>query len=143
MEETFGTVVIVLVVLGAVFAAISYVGTGKLYSGIGKTGGLTLDEPKAVRGPKAGSPAAKAEADAEIRQMVEAKNARRVRRGQAPLDVDEEVAALTRPAPVAHDAGLREEVRQLVVARNERRARAGKPPLDVEEEVDRQLRELG
>ena len=75
--------------------------------------------------------------------MLEAKNERRAARGQAPLDVDEELASLTAsPSPPA-DAGQREEVRQLVVARNERRLRQGKAPLDVEQEVERQLRELG
>jgi hypothetical protein len=74
--------------------------------------------------------------------LLEAKSARREARGQAPLDVDAELAALT-SAPAQADAVLREEVRQLVVARNERRARQGKPPLDVEAEVDRELRDLG
>ena len=63
----------------------------------------------------------------EIRQMLEAKSARRQARGEA-LDVDAELAALT-SAPSPADAGPREEVRQLVVARNERRARQGKEPL--------------
>jgi hypothetical protein len=80
-----------------------------------------------------------AEAQEEIRQMLEAKSARRVARGEAELDVDAELAALTAPAA---DPGLRDEVRQLVIARNERRARQGKEPLDVETEVERQLREL-
>ena len=81
-------------------------------------------------------------AEKEIRQMLEAKSARREARGQAPLDVEAELAALTRPAG-ARDEALREEVRQLVVARNERRQRQGKAPLDVESEVERQLRDLG
>jgi hypothetical protein len=72
--------------------------------------------------------------------MLEAKSDRRVARGEPELDVDAELAALTRPAA---DAGLREEVRQLVMARNERRLRQGKEPLDVDSEVERQLRELG
>ena len=74
--------------------------------------------------------------------MVEAKSARREARGEAPLDVDAEVASLTRAAPSA-DPALREEVRQLVLARNERRVRQGKEPLDVEAEIDRQLRAAG
>ncbi|HEY1594137.1 MAG TPA: hypothetical protein VGF74_01975, partial [Thermoleophilaceae bacterium] len=85
--------------------------------------------------------AARAEAEAEIRQLVEAKSARREARGEPPLDVDAEVAALTRPQ--GHDEALRDEVRQLVIARNERRLRRGEEPLDVEAEVDRQLRDLG
>jgi hypothetical protein len=73
---------------------------------------------------------------------VEAKSARRVARGEPPLDVDAEVAALT-SAPVAADPELRDEVRQLVIARNERRMRRGQEPLDVDAEVEKQLRELG
>ena len=93
--------------------------------------------------PAPQSAAGQAEAREEIRQMLEAKSARREARGQAPLDIEGELASLTAPQPAAADAGLRDEVRQLVVARNERRQRQGKPPLDVEEEVERQLRELG
>ena len=75
---------------------------------------------------------------------MEAKSARRVARGQSPLDIDAEIAALTQPArSTTADAGLRDEVRQLVIARNERRLRQGKEPLDVEAEVERQLLDLG
>ncbi len=77
--------------------------------------------------------------------MLEAKAYRQSARGEAPLDVDQELAKLLAEQPAAPSSGdpaLREEVRQLVVARNERRARQGKEPLDVEAEVERQLREL-
>ena len=86
----------------------------------------------------AGSPAANAEAQEEIRQMLEAKSARSERRGDGPIDIDAEMAALT-AAPAAADPALREEIRQLVVARNERRMRRGEDPLDVEAEVEREL----
>ena len=143
MEETFGTVVIIIAVVGALFAAAAYVGSGKLYDGIGK-GAFSLDQPDRPAGPQPGSAAYNAEAEAETRQMLEAKSALRVARGESALDIDAEYAALTRPSGGGgHDEALREEVRQLVVARNERRARKGEPPLDVEEEVDRQLRDLG
>jgi hypothetical protein len=82
---------------------------------------------------------AAAERDEEIRQMLEARNARRLRQGREPLDVEAEMAALARPAI---DAGLAREVRDLVIARNARRARQGKEPLDVEAEVERRLRDL-
>jgi len=142
VEETFGTVVIVLAVVAGVVAAAAYVGSGKLYDGIGK-GAFSLDQPDRPKGPQPGSAAYNAEAEAETRQMLEAKSALRVARGESPLDIDAEYASLTSMAPVGHDEALREEVRQLVVARNERRARQGEPPLDVEAEVDRQLRDLG
>jgi hypothetical protein len=142
MEETFGTVVIVIAVVAALFAAAAYVGSGKLYDGIGK-GAFSLDQPDRPKGPQPGSAAYDAEAEAETRQMLEAKSALRVARGEEALDVDAEYAALTRPAPAGRDEALRDEVRQLVIASNERRQRRGEAPLDVEQEVDRQLRDLG
>ncbi len=86
----------------------------------------------------------KAEREAEIRQMVEAKAYRQETRGENPLDVERETQRLIEDTPttLASDAGLVEEVRSLVVARNERRQRQGKEPLDVEAEVERQLRDL-
>jgi hypothetical protein len=83
--------------------------------------------------------------EAEIRQMLEAKAYRQSSRGEAPLDVDEELGRLmseSSTAPSGDDPQLRDEVRQLVVARNERRQRQGKDPLDVDAEVERKLREL-
>lgn len=142
VEESFGTVVIVIAVVAALFAAGAYVGSGKLYDGIGK-GAFSLDQPDRPKGPQPGSAAYAAEAEAETRQMLEAKSALRVARGEEALDVDAEYAALTAPMPAGRDDALREEVRQLVIASNERRARRGEPPLDVEQEVDRQLRDLG
>ena len=142
MEETFGTVVIVLAVVAAVAAAAAYVGSGRLYDGIGK-GAFSLDQPDRPKGPQPGTAAYDAEAEAETRQMLEAKSALRVARGESALDVDAEYAALTAAAPTGRDDALREEVRQHVTAKNDRRARRGEPPLDVEPEVDRQLRDLG
>ena len=140
LVEYFGTVLIIIVLVGIVVAAASYIGSGGIYQGLGKTG-LTLDEPDLRPDPVVGSAAANAEAQEEIRQMLEAKSDRQVRRGEAPLDIDEEILALSAPAAPA-DAGLRAEVRELVVARNERRMRRGEEPLDVDSEVDRQLRDL-
>ena len=141
MEAAFGTVLIAVVLVAIVVACLSYIGSGAIYRGLGKTGMTTLDEPDLRPGPAPGSPAATAEAQEEIRQMLEAKSDRGVARGEAPLDIAEEMAALNAPAPA--DPGLRDEVRQLVVAKNERRVRRGEEPLEVEAEVDRQLRDLG
>ena len=142
MEETFGTVVIVVAIIAALAAALAYIGSGRLYEGIGK-GAFSLDESDRPKGPQPGTAAYNAEAEAETRQLLEAKSARRVARGETPLDIDAEYAALTTPVPTGRDEALREEVRQFVIANNERRGRRGEPPLDVEEEVDRQLRDLG
>ena len=132
----FGTVIIVVSIVAMLVAAVSYWGSGRIYSGLGREGGLDMR-----REPQAAS-AGSAEAREEIRQMVEAKSARRQARGEDPLDVEAEIASLTQGAPTA-DPDLREEVRQLVIARNERRVRQGKEPLDVEAEIDRQLRAAG
>jgi hypothetical protein len=139
----FGTSLIVITAVAVVIAAISFYGSGRIYKGLGRTGPFSMDEGdderRARPAPKSGA-AADAEAREEIRQMLEAKSARREARGEAPLDIDAEMAELSKPQA---DPGLREEVRQLVVARNERRRRQGKEPLDVDAEVERQLRELG
>jgi hypothetical protein len=142
VQEAFWTVLVIVVAGGVLVALITFLGTGKLYEQIGR-GGLSIDEEKGRGGrpPAPTGAVAAQERDEEIRQLLNARNERRVRRGQAPLDVEDELRRLTRSAEV--DPALREEIRQLVVARNERRGRAGKPPLDVEAEVERQVRELG
>jgi hypothetical protein len=142
-QDAFWTVLLVVVIGGALVAVFTFLGTGKLYEQIGR-GGLSLNEDDDGRGRTGGGapppPAASArEREDEIRQMLTARNERRARRGQPPIDVDAELQRLTAPAI---DPGLREEIRQLVVARNERRVRAGKEPLDVEAEVERQIAEL-
>jgi hypothetical protein len=138
MKDAFGIVLFAVVALAAVAAVWAAWGSGDAYRQIGR-GGLSIgdDEDRPARAPS-GAVAA-SERDAEIRQMLEARNARRVARGQEPVDVEAELAALTRPVA---DPGLETEVRQLVEARNARRIRAGKEPLDVDREVARQLRDL-
>ncbi len=131
MEQALGTLVWVVAAVGVVVAIVTLAGTAKSLRQIGG-GGLT--------GGIGDAPVdAEAERDQEIRQMLHARNARRERRGEAPLDLDAELAALHRATT---DAGLRDEVLQLVLARNERRVRAGKPALDVDAEVERRIREL-
>jgi hypothetical protein len=139
VEAAFGTVLVVVVIVAGLVAIALTLTSGRLYDRIGR-GGLSLrdgaDRPAAEPPPAVAS----AQREEEIRQLLEARNARRVRQGKPPLDVEAEAARLL--TPVA-DPGLEAEVRQLVVARNERRARQGKPPLDVEAEVRRQLADLG
>jgi hypothetical protein len=133
--DAFGTILIAVSLLAVVIAAVSYWGSGRIYSGLGR-GDLEMERERPIAAASA------AEAQEEIRQMLQAKSDRRQARGEAPIDIDAEVASLTR-GPSLGDPGLRDEVRQLVIARNERRLRRGKEPLDVEAEVDRQLRDLG
>jgi hypothetical protein len=139
MQDAF-VFVLVAVLAGAVIAAVwAGVASRNPYGQIGR-GGL-FEEPRARPGGSAGAALLAGEREAEIRQMLEARNARRLARGQEPVDVEAELTALLDERPPA-DPGLVAEIRDLVIARNARRARAGKEPLDVEAEVARQLRDL-
>ena len=144
----FGTVIWVVVLVVAPVAAVLFVGAFGVLDQLGR-GGLFVDERPPAPAPAANSPAAIAEREEDIRQLVQARSDRRRARGEASLDVDAEVHRLmeldpsVQPEEEQQDAALRAEVRQLVIARNERRAGRGEPPLDVEAEVDRQLRDLG
>jgi hypothetical protein len=137
-------IVLVVVLVGAVIGAVwAAYGTAEVYRQIGR-GGLSLNDgtDRPTYEPQTAAVAA-GEREAEIRQMLVARNARRAARGQAPGDVEAELAELLAgPNVPAADQALVSEVRELVIARNARRARAGKEPLDIEAEVARQLREL-
>jgi hypothetical protein len=143
--EPFTFVVVGAVVLFVLVGVGSFLAGGSLYDKIGE-GGLSAGAPSGASGPPANSALAKAEREMEIRQMLQARSDRQVRRGGEALDIDAELALLEPPAgdggSGGHDPGLTEEVRQLVMARNERRVRSGEEPMDVEEEVQRTLEEL-
>ena len=138
MHEAFGTVLWIVCIAGAIVAAVAFVSTRKTWDDFGKDG-LLMDSELSRHRPHA-SAVALQERDEEIRQMLEARNARRARRGEPPLDVEQELAKLTAPQI---DPELRSEIRDLVIARNYRRARAGKPPLDVEAEIEREIQQFG
>ena len=131
MEDAFGYILVVVVVISAIVAVLSL--RGERYDHIGR-GGLFEDEPG-----RRDAPVPQAVVDEEVRQMLDARNLRRVARGQEPLDVEAELRRLNTPSA---DPALEAEVRQLVEARNARRARRGQPPLDVEAEVRRQIDDL-
>jgi hypothetical protein len=138
MPDAFGPVLFVvcgLSILGAIVALISMRKTWEEY---GKSSRLVMDRDL-PRAPAPGSSATVVERDTEIRQLLEARNLRRKRRGEPPIDIEQELARLTAPQI---DAELRGEIRDLVIARNYRRTRAGKPALDVEAEVERQIASL-
>jgi hypothetical protein len=160
MQAAFPIVVFGAVGLSIVMSIAFLISKGSLYDEIGQ-GGLDgegadgLDEPPegpALRpiapadGALTSSPEARRdEREQEVRQMLQARSDRLVRRGEPALDIDAEVAKLLTPpagAVASHDKGIAEEVLQLVVARNERRERRGLEPLDVEAEVARTLAEL-
>ena len=137
--------IIVLVV--APVAAVLFAGAFGILEQLGR-GGLAMEERSRRPAPVANSPAARAEREADIRQLVQARHDRQRARGEQPLDVEREVTRLLAidldaiPEQERQEAALREEVRQLVIARNERRIARGEPPLDVEAEIERQLRSV-
>jgi len=137
MQEALGIVIFVVVGVGAVLAIASLFGRSRLYDDIGR-GGLSIGED---RDSRPAAPVSAAEREDDIRQMLEARNARRAAHGQPAVDVEAELAELTRPS-AARDPEILEEVRTLVEARNARRIARGKEPLDVEAEIERQLRDL-
>lgn len=132
VEAAFGYVLFAVVLIAAVVAIASL--RGERYDHIGR-GGLFEEDPRTRARERAQGTSA-AVRDEEVRQMVEAANVRRMARGEAPRDVEAEMARLTKPSV---DPALEAEVRDLVNARNARRVRRGQPPLDVEAEVRRQL----
>jgi hypothetical protein len=138
MHTVFGDVIWIVCGVGLIIGLLSLIGLGKTWDEFGKRG-LVMDHDASRGGGTPKSAAALQERDTEIREMLEAKNARRARRGEAPLDVEAEFKRLT--APVI-DAELRDEIRDMVVARNHRRARKGQPPLDVESEIEREIANL-
>jgi len=134
-QDAFTYMLWIVVIVGSIAAIITFATTGESLKQIGR-GGL-FDENDLLK--PAPSPASAAVRDDEIRQMLEAKNLRRARRGEPPLDIEAELQALVRPAV---DRQLVLEIRELVEARNYRRIRQGREPLDVEAEVERRLRDL-
>jgi hypothetical protein len=152
----FSTVIWIVVLVVAPVAAVLFAGAFGLLDQLGR-GDLAIEEPspapRGPAGPRPGGPLARAEREAEIRQLVQARHDRQAGRGEQPVDVEAEVDRLMSldpeedpdgapDEPGRQDAALRLEVRQLVIARNERRAARGEPPLDVEAEVERQLSDL-
>jgi hypothetical protein len=148
LAVSVGTKAAAVLVFAGVVAPMIGFGLKRLTGGWDGYGGgafaILRDPPGEGAAPQAVDPAIQA---AEVRQMLEAKAARRRMRGEPGLNVEAEsarlLAAAAEQAPAADDEELRAEVRQLVIARNERRRRAGLEPLDVAAETERQLTDPG
>jgi hypothetical protein len=145
--------VLPIVVFGAtaiyiVSGLLSMISRPNLYDQIGQGGLSTVSEDRAGGGlpdRALGLAAAEAERELEVRQMLDARSDRQVRRGGAPLDVDAELRRLEHLAAIRagrRDEDVVEEVRHLTIVRNERRAREGLEGLDIETEIERVLVEL-
>jgi hypothetical protein len=133
VQDALAIVIVAVAVLAAIVAVATLLSSGSQYDRIGR-GDLTFD-----RDATAPAPASDPYRDDEIRQLLEARNARRAAAGKATVDVEAELAALTRPAV---DDELRAEIRSLVEARNARRVARDGEPLDVEAEIAKRLAEL-
>lgn len=111
-------------------------------------GAFSTEQYRPAHGPTSGSrgDGTAAEREDEIRQMLQARNDRRLARGESPLDLEAEVGRLLALDPTVDpgagtrvDGDLRDEARQLAIARNERRSRRGLEPLDLEQEIELSL----
>jgi hypothetical protein len=140
IQNLFGPVLWIVVGLSLVAALYALVSSRKQWEEYGRDRLVMDGDDPATRRHLAGSPASVSERDDEIRDLLEARNERRRRRGEALVDVEAELCRLTAPQI---DDDVRAEIRDLVVARNHRRARAGKPPLDVDAEIEREIAQLG
>jgi hypothetical protein len=134
VQSAFPIVVFGVAIVGGIGAIVALVMSRGTWADYGKHH-LVLDSEQPRSGPAAPATTT-TERDDEIRQMLEARNARRRRRGEPEVDVEAELARLTVPQI---DDELRAEIRDLVIARNHRRARRGQPPLDVEAEIEREI----
>jgi hypothetical protein len=132
MQEAFGTVVVVVCAVAAVGALVALLLNGRTWDDY-RASHLLFER----EAPRAGGTSGASERDAEIRELIEARNALRRRRGEPEVDLQSELARLAQPPEI--DDELRGEIRDLVIARNHRRARQGKPPLDVEAEIAREI----
>ncbi len=152
MQALFPDVLFGSILLFVVVGVLSMLTRRSLHDQIGQDGVFTgeshsrLPSSSSFSVPDTERPFDNIEREAEIRQLLTARSERLVRRGEAPLDIDAELARIDGhgldPSVSSHDPALAEEVRQLVRARNERRARQGLETLDVEAEVQRTLSEL-
>ena len=82
LDDAFVAVVVIVAVLALLGAVVALATSGGAYDDIGH-GRLWAEEP---RGDTA------AEEVAEVRQMLAARSARRIARGEPPLDVEAEVS---------------------------------------------------
>jgi hypothetical protein len=136
MHLLFSDVLWAVLAVGVLASIWAMAGASNQWQHYGERG-MFMESARADEGPAPSAAVADAERISEIRQMIEASNARRARRGEAQLDVEAEIARLTT------DPEVEDEVRALVELRNQRRVRKGQEPLDVEAEIRRELTALG
>lgn len=147
MGTAITIVVFALVALSGLIAIAVLLGGGRGLDDIG-AGGLDLRSgPGGPPGPGgADGPGQETEEmrQDDIRQMLEARNRRRIARGETVRDVEDELRELLdEAAGPRHDEEAIAEARAVVEARNARRRRRGEPEGDVEREIAELLDRIG
>ncbi|HET9074324.1 MAG TPA: hypothetical protein VFN48_07075 [Solirubrobacteraceae bacterium] len=94
MHALFGDVLWAVLALGVIASVWAMKGAAKEWEDYNERG-LYMESVRAARKVPVPQAVAAAERDSEIRQMIEARNARRLRRGEAALDVEAEISRLT------------------------------------------------
>src|SRR6478672_9938429 len=111
----FDTVIWIVMLVVAPVAAFLFAGAFGLLDQLGR-GDLAIEEsprpaPRGPAGPRPGGPLARAEREAEIRQLVRARHDRQAKRGEDPVDVEAEVARLVALDPESDPEGGPDEQR--------------------------------
>lgn len=134
VQSAFGIVIFSVVGISGLIAIATFVfGGAPPHSTIGGNAFTVAD---------AGPETAEMRED-DVRQMLEARNQRRIARGESPGDVDAELRDLLAPQQDrALDGEVLAEVQAIVSARQARRRRRGRPEGDFDAEVDELVRSI-
>lgn len=136
MQSAFGIVIFSVVGISGVIAIATFLFGGQPpHSSIGGNAFAPTTGDPGVESPEM--------REDDVRQMLEARNRRRIARGESPADVDAELRdLLSGPGEPAVDGDVRAEVEAIVGARHARRRRRGRPEGDFEAEVEELIRSI-
>ncbi|MDO9410704.1 hypothetical protein [Patulibacter sp.] len=136
MQSAFGIVIFSVVAISGLIAIGTFIfGGAPPHSSIGGNAFTASTGDPGVETPEM--------REDEVRQMLEARNRRRIARGETPGDIDAEMRDLlsaSRRTDV--DTEVRAEVEAIVGARQARRRRKGQPEGDFQAEVDELIRSI-
>jgi len=136
VQSAFGIVIFTVVALSGVIAIGTFLFGGQPpHSSIGGNAFSATTGDPGVESPEM--------REDEVRQMLEARNRRRIARGEAPGDIDAEMRELLSNAQTEDvDNDVRAEVEAIIAARQARRRRKGRPEGDFQAEVDELIRTI-
>jgi hypothetical protein len=136
VQSAFGIVIFSVVALSGIVAIGTFIFGGQPpHSSIGGNAFTATTGDPGVETPEM--------REDEVRQMLEARNRRRIARGESPGDIDAEMRDLLQASRTTDvDTEVRAEVEAIVVARQARRRRKGQPEGDFQAEVDELIRSI-